>query len=468
MYDVQINFKSTSDGWRGKLAQNFTFKNAENITKAISLYLTNVAKDKRIVIGYDTRFMSKEFANFIGIVFQSFGIAVTIIEGPSTTPLLTFTTHKYQFPLGINITASHNPPFDDGIKIRMHYGGTPSDDVINKIETYLGKTLKSSNKQYPIKFINSRKEYVRRIRKIIKFPKKSRSNVKILVDTMHGASYGLLRNIFATKNVFVDYLHEDFDPYFGGINPEPKFESTTELQKIIKNGRYNFGIAHDGDGDRIIGVLPNIGYLSPHDISALLVLYLAKYKHFKGNVLGSSTLGRRIKKVCESLGIVYEIMPVGFKNATLQMLSGNLLLAAEENGGVGFGFYIPERDATLAASILIEAESIIGLSTLYKELEKIAGNSGFCRYNYTPNINRKKLFSKIIKLFSEFNFYDIKSISKLDGLKITYKNDDWLSIRYSGTEEILRIYCESETRNKAVKIKDFALKKIQEIERTIK
>ncbi len=468
MKNTQVSFRSTSDGWRGKLAQNFTYENVEQIAKAISQYLLKDLRDKNIVVGYDTRFMSKDFAVFIASVFQRYGINVSIIQDPSTTPLLTFTTNKYDYPLGINITASHNPPFDDGIKLRMKYGGTPSGEVVSKIESYLESDPKISKNQGKALFINPRKDYVKTIKKIANISKSKRAKVKVLVDTMHGSSKGLLGEIFKGSNVVIDYLHESVDPFFGGMNPEPKFESTSELQGIIKKGKYNFGIAHDGDGDRIVAVLPKIGYLSPHDVSALLVLYLGKYKQLKGKVLGSSTLGRRVKKVCEKLGLTYETMPVGFKNATQQMLDGKVLIAAEENGGVGFGFYIPERDTTLAATILVDAEITIGLVNLFKELEEIGGKSGFCRYNFTPNINRNRLFAEIVKNVDLFNFRQIESVNKSDGVKITYKNGDWLSVRYSGTEDILRIYCESDTREKAVKIKNFALKRILEIERSIK
>jgi len=468
MKNGQVSFRSTSDGWRGKLAQNFTYENVKQIAEAISIYLIKNMREQRLVIGYDTRFMSKDFAIFMSSVFQQHGINVTIIRDPSTTPLLSFTTYKYKFPLGINITASHNPPFDNGIKIRMNYGGTPSEEIVAKIESYLNTKPRSSKIQGKVIFVNPRKNYAKTIRKLAGISKAKNSRIKVLVDTMYGSSRGLLKEVFNNSKVQIDYLHENYDPYFGGMNPEPKFESTTELQDIIKKGKYSFGIAHDGDGDRIVAVLPKIGYLSPHEISALLVLYLGKYKQFKGKVLGSSTLGRRVKRVCETLGLTYETMPVGFKNATKQMLEGKVLVAAEENGGVGFGFYVPERDATLAATILVDAEATIGLANLFKELEKIAGRSGFCRYNFTPSVNRENLFSMIIKDTATFNYKEIESVNKSDGVKVIYKNGDWLSIRYSGTEDILRIYCESDTRGKAVKIKNFALKCILEIERRIK
>lgn len=467
-HDSKINFRSTSDGWRGKLAKDFTFDNVELIGKAIANYLLLDIKKKDIVIGYDTRFMSKEFAYFLGSKMQDWGINTHIISRPSPTPLLTFAVVNGSYPLGLNITASHNPPFDNGIKIRVDYGGTPTKNIIEKIESYFGQDISISKTKGGLSVIDPIENYVSKIRSLISFESIAKTKSKIIVDTMHGTTVDILRRVFENTNTQISYLHDGFDPYFGGVNPEPKFESTSELQELVKEDGYDFGIAHDGDGDRIIASLPAVGYLSPHDVSAILVLYLVKYKKLSGKVLGSSTLGRRVKRICDHLKITFDVMPVGFKNATEGMLKGEVLLAAEENGGVGFGFYLPERDTTLAASLLIEAQCLVGLNNLHDEVVSIAGKSGFCRYNHTPSCDRKLLFQKVVETARDFNYMEISSISDLDGVKIVYRNGDWLSIRYSGTEDILRIYCESDSREEAVKIKDFALSKLLMIEAQIK
>lgn len=193
-----------------------------------------------------------------------------------------------------------------------------------------------------------------------------------------------------------------------------------------------------------------------------------KYQKAQGKVLGSSTLGRRVKGICRYLGLEYQEIPVGFKNATEIMLKEKVILAAEENGGLGFGFYLPERDATLAAVKLIEAEITVdgGIKKLLTEIESITGKSGFCRFNYIPLVKRENLFKKLLKLKgSNFNYCKIDSISELDGIKVNYENGDWLSVRFSGTEDVIRIYCESDTRENASIIKDFAIKQIQKMER---
>jgi len=269
---------------------------------------------------------------------------------------------------------------------------------------------------------------------------------------MHGTSKGLIKKIIKNAGIEVTYINQNFDPYFGDFPPEPKYETTRKLQNLVHSNKYNLGIAHDGDGDRIIAVSQKRGYLSPHDVLVIILWYLVTHKGMKGKVIGSSTLGRRVRLLCQYFGIEFEEIPVGFKNATKKMLEQQVLLAAEENGGIGFGFYIPERDATLAAGILCEIESTIsdGIDGVLDQIENLCGKSGFSRYNFTPSVDRMQLMSTINKLDSkDFSFGKVANISKMDGVKITFENNDWISIRFSGTEDIIRIYAESDDRQKA-------------------
>lgn len=457
---VPINFKSTSDGWRGKLADNFNFQNIGLLGEAISKYTLYELGSKEIVIGFDTRFMSRTFADYLANIFINNGIDVYQLSKPCPTPFLTFATVKCEAKIGLTVTASHNPPFDDGIKIRMGYGGAPSLEMTKSIEKYFEQNDKKidSGVKGNIKIIDFTADYVNKIRKIVDFKNPINKSVSVVVDTMHGTSFGFLKKIVSQQDIKVTYINSSFDPYFGDIPPEPKFETTTKLQKLINDKKYSLGIAHDGDGDRIIAVSPKHGYLSPHDVSSIILWYLISVKRMTGKVLGSSTLGRRIKLLCNHFGLEFQEIPVGFKNATEIMLKENVLMAAEENGGIGFGFYLPERDATLAAAILCEIEVTVkgGVDFVLGEIEKIAGKSGFSRYNYVPKTNRVELMSKInCAENNSFAMTPVKGISKLDGIKITFANNDWVSIRFSGTEDIIRIYAESDSRLKAETIIEF-------------
>lgn len=464
---MKVNFKSTSDGWRGKLAQSFTFDNVSLVAHAVSTFIINDLKDNKLLVCYDTRFMSSEFAKHFANIAMEHKIAVTMFPQPLPTPILAFATKNFLFPCGITITASHNPPFDNGIKIRMGYGGTPSKKDIKKIESYF--TLKSSTKLHSetLNTLDPLLEYIKTIRQYIDLTQMKQKDCSVLIDTMHGTTVGILKKILAPTNVSISYLNANVDPYFGGIPPEPKYETTKELQKKVESGEYDFGLAHDGDGDRIIAVLKKVGYLSPHDIAAILLLYLVKYKKLHGDVIGSSTLGRRVRKIAESFNLVFEEVPVGFKNATEIMLSRNILLAAEENGGLGFGFHLPERDGILSAALLIEAHYTVkgGITSLLKEVESIAGKSGFSRFNYVSHRDRKEIMKKILSLPSNyFAFQKIVKTDTNDGIKIFYKTEEWVSIRFSGTEDIIRIYTESDTREKAEEIVQYICSRIKKLE----
>jgi phosphomannomutase len=457
-----FNFRSTSDGWRGVTAAEITFDNLSLLACAISLFIDKNSMSKKIVLGYDTRFMSKQFAEHIANIFLDRGIACFMFADYATTPMVSFATNYLQASFGLNVTASHNPPVYNGVKIRMSYGGTASQDIIAEIEANLGNDTIKKPHQASLENIDLTKEYTLRMKEIIDFTLIEKNNDTILVDSMHGTSRHLLASVLEGTNIQVDYIHTTTDPYFGGVNPEPKYESTAELQSLVKEKHYDLGFAHDGDGDRIVGCVPEIGYISPHDIAAILVLYLTKYKKMSGIVIGSSTLGRKTRIICETLGLHYKTMAVGFKNALPLMLKGEVLVAAEENGGIGFGMYLPERDATFAALLLLEANASVGIAKLYKEIEAITGTSSFNRHNYKPSTNRKILFDNIVGAKSMLeDIGTIKSIDTTDGMKITFENNDWCSIRISGTEEILRIYCEASDRAGASRLKDAILKIIE-------
>lgn len=455
---IPINFKSTSDGWRGKLADNFNFQNVGLLGEAISKYIYITLEGSDILIGYDTRFMSYEFAKYLANIFINNGINVFLLLKPCTTPFLTFAIVNQKVKIGLTVTASHNPPFDDGIKIRMGYGGAPSSEITKNIEKYFDKDRGDiGNKSIgKITIIDPIDDYIKKIREKVNF--QSKRSISIVVDTMHGTSLGFLKKITKGKGVKVSYINSRFDPYFGQFPPEPKYETTPKLQELVISKKYNLGIAHDGDGDRIIAVSKKHGYLSPHDVSTIILWYLVSVKKLTGKVIGSSTLGRRIRLLCNYFGLVFQEIPVGFKNATEIMLKEHVLMACEENGGIGFGFYLPERDATLAAAILCEIESSIkgGVDFILGEIEKITGKSGFSRFNYVPHTDRIKLMSRIKNIDqNSFAFFQINNISRQDGIKIIFTNNDWVSIRFSGTEDIIRIYAESDSRIKAEKIIEF-------------
>ncbi len=463
----KISLRSTSDGWRGKIADSFTFDFVGRVATAISSYILRHGGTETFV-GYDTRFLSFEFAKQAGQVLSQFGLNVFISSKPIPTPMVSFRTNQKAMICGITITASHNPYDYNGIKVRMGYGGAPSEEFTLDIQNLMNsRTNRVICENSDLKKDDPFNGYCQKLRTIIDWEVFNGRPLKIAVDTMHGTTKGILKGVLRGSKAEVLEIHTDFDPYFGGIAPEPMESNTQKLQGVISGGKCDLGIAHDGDGDRIMAVIPEIGYLSPNDVTVVLLWYLAKMRKQTGIVIGSVTMSKRLSYLANYLGFVYRETPIGFRNACEIMRNEKVLIAGEENGGIGFGFYLPERDATLAAILLSEAEIIYkgGISGILKEVEKIAGKSGFSRLNLksliSPAVVMKKLKREVPeKLAGQV----VSKIREVDGLKLFFESGDWVNIRAAGTEELLRIYAESSNKEKALAIAEATKEIIKKID----
>lgn len=464
----EINFKTTSDGWRGILGLDFTYANVASVANAIAVYAKDKLPGEGIVVGFDTRFMSESYAKLVASCIQHVGVKSYISDFYTPTPALSFSANSNNFKCGINITASHNPPEYNGIKLRFNNGSVPLAKQLKELESLISEQSEATPQVIQnLEKINIIEPYVKRIRQLVE--PVPNGKVAVLVDTMHGTTNNLLSRTFSSdKNISVSYINNSIDPYFGCIPPEPKSDTTATLQQLVKNQKYNFGIAHDGDGDRIVAATGKVGYISPHSLSAMLLFYLVNYKKLSGSVLGSATLGRQLKRVSEYFGLSYEEFPVGFKNAVPALTEKKAILVAEENGGIGFGFYLPERDATLAAALLVEAEMSVknGLNGLLEQIERIAGKSGFCRRNYTPKSNRETLLAMFEREVAQGQFGKYqKNRSPKNGVRLVFENEDWAIVRISGTENILRIYAESDSAVKASSIAVRIAEKLNSLEK---
>lgn len=464
----KINLRSTSDGWRGKIADSFTFGFVERVAVAIGSYILKHGGTETFV-GYDTRFLGFEFAKQAGQMLSQFGLNVFISSRPIPTPMVSFRTNQKEMVCGITITASHNPYYYNGIKVRMGYGGAPNEEFIMEVQDLMNSSGNIvSQERMDFQKDNPNADYSEKIRTIIDWQSFNRRPLKVAVDTMHGTTSGVLRNVFSGTKTEVSEIHSDLDPYFGGISPEPMEGNTQELQRLIAGGQCDLGIAHDGDGDRIMAVIPRVGYLSPHDVAVILLWYLAKARKQAGTVVGSVTMSKRLSLVADYLGLVYKEVPIGFKNACEIMRNEKVLIAGEENGGIGFGFYLPERDATLAAALFSEAEINYsgGINAILAEVEKVAGESGFSRLNLKlatlPKIVMEKLKEESPERLAG---QKVSRISEIDGLKFFFVSGDWVNVRAAGTEELLRVYAESSNKQKALEIAKAAEEIIRKIER---
>lgn len=448
--------KFGTDGWRGVIADNFTFENVRRIASAFKDYIKNPWTKKHVVIGYDRRFLSKEFALEICKILKTDDIDTTISDKPITTPCLSFTTFSKKVSYGIMITASHNPFYFNGIKFKSSTGSSLSKKETDLIEKFVPSFFRKLTTVIDVKDVlteNFTECYIRKLKSFFYFDRKKLTKLKIAFNPMFGSGAGYLKSCLG-DNVNLCEVNSKYDPTFGGINPEPIERFLGDFQKFVLKNNFDVGLAIDGDGDRV-GVIDDRGrYLPPHIVFPLLLEYLIKQKKLKGRIVQGFALGYLSRRIAADYGLTLTTVPVGFKFIADEMLKGDCLLGAEESGGFGFGNfidYIPERDGVLSCLFIIEMLSCgtKKLSEMVDDLQKRYGRSFYDRYDIVVDkvINPDTIYKNINKKFDKTCLkLKLKNIDNLDGLKYTFEDDTWILIRASGTEPVIRIYCESPNR----------------------
>jgi alpha-D-glucose phosphate-specific phosphoglucomutase len=454
------DIKFGTDGWRAVISDDFTFENVKIVAQAIADYLLeNKEQDKdiNILIGYDTRFMSDEYAKLVARVLAGNDIKVLISEKEVPTPVLSHNVVDQKADGGIVITASHNPACFNGIKFKGSYGGPADPEETAKIEQKLYKNeikiidLDKALENNSIKYLDMDTPYLKCIFEYVDIEKIKNSKLKILVDSMHGVGTKYIENIFKNSNCSVKTIHGDINPSFGGAHPEPIYFNLKELMEECKDN-YDIGFATDGDADRI-GVVDNKGnYIFSHETIALLGSYLKETRNWSGGIVKSISTTSLIDVMGEDLGIkVYET-PVGFKHICELMRSEDILIGGEESGGIGYKNHIPERDSILSALLLMEMVLFYN-KTLKEILDDFRDKYGRFYYDRKDIKYNKNEMDKVLsglKDIKQEKILDIpvKEIKDTDGVKHILEDGSWLLVRASGTEPIVRIYAESKDKDK--------------------
>ena len=449
------SIKFGTDGWRAVIAEDFTFSNLKAVAQAVADYIKkNFKHNSSIALGYDGRFLSKEFAYAAAEVFSANNIKVFLSAELIPTPLVSFITKTRGLSLGVMITASHNPYRFNGFKIKKATGGAADKAVTNEVERLLFRTkVKSVSRPSLLKVENFSPSYIKFIRSYIDLSRCRSMKLKILVDLMHGSGGYFLKEVFKNnKNIQIDYLRDDFNPSFGGTSPEPLPKNLKPLTEKMKGSSYDLGIALDGDGDRIACVLPGGRFLSAQVLLPLLALHLADNRKLSGGIVKTVVGSNLIDKVALSLGRILYETPVGFKYISSLFEKEDILIGGEEAGGIGFKNYIPERDGNVAAALLVEYMSYEKkpLVCLVQDMEKRFG-----RWYYDKTsipIARVKHFSLTkIKAPSAILKERVERINRIDGVKFITKSS-WLMLRASGTEPIVRVYAEARSLPRTKKL----------------
>lgn len=454
--------KFGTDGWRGVIARDFTVENVARVAQGTASWVSKNFTDPSVVIGYDCRFGGEMFSQVTAMILADQGIKVKLSNAYASTPMVSFGTVSLNCSLGVVITASHNPPSYNGFKLKGHFGGPLLPDQVSEVEELIPITsgfdpLNSFFEDYvksgKIEIVDLEKLYLDHIEKNFDLDLIRKSGIHFAYDAMYGAGQGVMKKLFPDMT----FLHSELNPSFNGISPEPIHKNLLEFSELIKNNEHiQLGVATDGDADRI-GMYDSKGnFIDSHHIILLLIHYLVKYKHMSGKVVTAFSITERIRKICQHYGLELEVVKIGFKYICGIMLKEDVLIGGEESGGIAIKGHIPERDGIWIALVILEfmAKSGKTIEELIEEVYEIVGPFAFERSDlHLRNELKDQIMEKCASnSYSQFGDYKVQKIETTDGYKFYFNDDEWLMIRPSGTEPVLRTYAESHSRDEAFNI----------------
>lgn len=449
-----------TDGWRGVISDDFTFKNVAIVSQAISEWVKRGLKaktgaKKQIAVGYDTRFLSNEYAEIVSCVLAQNNIHVYLSDTAIPTPALSYGVVNTQSDAGIMITASHNPAKFNGIKIKTREGGGASVDITNKVEHYLGTTpvktidFEEAKKRKKVVIHDFKMKYLDFLRHYIDLNRIKEADFKVLVDAMHGSGNGLMAKVLEGTKIRLSLMREDINPYFDGGKPEPVVEFLKGILKRVKEENFDLGVVLDGDADRVAAVAPGGEFIHPQKILGLLILHLVKNRGRRGGVVKTICGTTMIDNIAKKLGLELYETPVGFKYISDLMISKRIVAGGEEAGGMGVQDFIPERDGTLAGLLLLEM-MVYQKQNIKQIIEDM--ESEFGRYYYERSdlkLGEGRFNLQKIKSLKTLLGRKVVEVKDFDGVKLVCEDESWLMLRPSGTEPLVRAYSEAKSPQQA-------------------
>ncbi|HEY3332858.1 MAG TPA: phosphoglucomutase/phosphomannomutase family protein [Capsulimonadaceae bacterium] len=460
MLSEQPIIKFGTDGWRGIIADDFTGANVRLVTQAIAEYFTvNVHGQKPIVIvGYDNRSQSEYFAAEVAKIVAMNSLLPILSSQACSSPAVSFMVQHVQACGGIMVTASHNPPNFNGLKVKAHYGGSASPAIIKVIEDRLQCLI--SDQRHPktparvmdvVEYRDLSSDYLGHLSTLVDLRQIATANLRIVVDSMHGSGAGYLSSLLrqgGCENVIE--IRGDRNPSFGGVNPEPIEQNMAALSEAVVHAGAHIGIALDGDADRLGAVDSEGNFVDCHRIFAVLLRHLVEHRHWTGSVVKTVSTTRMIDRLAELYGLRLHETPIGFKHICDLMLAGDVLIGGEESGGIGVKNHIPERDGVLMGLLLLEvmATRNLKLESLISEIMTDVGHHEYARIDLHPDAVRMPNIRTMLSTvhLTQMAGREILEISNLDGTKFNFDDGSWLLVRPSGTEPVVRVYAECPTR----------------------
>ena len=462
---MTVEIKFGTDGWRGIIADDYTYDSVRVATQGIAQYLVSRPNPSAIV-GYDTRFSSDLFAREVAQVLAANGVTVHLIDAPAPTQVSTYAILDKKASGGLVITASHNPYYFSGLKYKPEYAGSASPEVTNRLEEEIQRVQRGGRVRQ-VRFDDAARDgritifdpmpaYTAQINLLVKLDRIKAAGLRILHEPMYGASQGYVRALLSGGKTTVDEIHQERNPGFGGMHPEPIAQWMPEALERMRTGRYDLGIANDGDADRV-GIIDERGqFINQLQVMALLMMYLVEKRGQKGDVVRSLTSTSMADKLGERFGVKVHETPVGFKYIGPLMMELNAILGGEESGGFAFRGHIPERDGVLSGIMFADMIVDYGqpLSKILDHLIELVGPHFYARHDL--HLDRQEYPARRQEIYgrlqnetpTELAGGRIVRSRTDDGFKYYLEDGSWVLIRFSGTEPLIRVYSEAPSKER--------------------
>jgi phosphomannomutase len=464
-----MSIKFGTDGWRAVIAEDFTFANVARVAQATAdFWLANPVPgtERKVIVGFDRRFLSDRFAQITAEILAGNNFQVILTPEPTPTPSVSFAVKNLHSIGGVMITASHNPPIFNGFKLKSYYGGSSDSETCKAVENFIDRNPVRSA-PHPVPLPVGRGEGGRRpgegeiilsdvrpahftaLKQLVDFKLIAKSKLRFAHDALFGVGAGCFEQLLAGTTCKVTTLNGRHDVLFGGINPEPIEKNYGPSQKFLRKHPHDICLVTDGDADRVGGMDGHGNALTTHQIICLLLCHFIVNRKGRGRVVKAITTTSMVDKICAAYGLPLVETGVGFKYICAEMLKGDVLLGAEESGGIGFSGHIPERDGIAAGLILLEMLAVERLSVgkLLAKLEKQFGPHRYGRIDTHFPLEKRDALMDFLKKNPPKKLLrsPLSGLKTFDGVKFIAEDSSWLMLRGSGTEPILRIYAEAKS-----------------------
>ncbi len=453
--------KFGTDGWRAVISDTFTFANLRLVAQAIADFVLEEASGSQpeVVVGFDTRFLSDRYATEVARVLAGNRIVAHLTRADAPTPAISYAVVHKRAAAGVMITASHNPPRYNGVKLKSAFGGAASPEQAERVEAHLERNQEAARgpnmmdyqaalDQELIRRFDPAWSYYEHLGQLVDLDAISDGELRVVADAMYSSGRKCIADMLARTRCRVHEIRGEMNPGFGGIHPEPIARYLSALKAAIQAYHADLGLATDGDGDRIGAMDARGNFVDPHHIFALALRYLVEVREWSGTVVRSVSTTRMVDRLAARYGLPLVETPVGFNHIADHMLGGDVLIGGEESGGMSIKGHIPEGDGVLMGLLLLEAVSAIGvpLHELVAELQADVGPAHYTRCDIP--LRRPVAKAEMVTRLTEdvpgsLGGQQVTEVETTDGVKYLLADDSWLLIRPSGTEPVLRVYAEA-------------------------